>query len=1197
MGREASVCQTASMVVTEGERRVVAVLMADVAGSTAIGEQLGPERSKFLFDEVVRLMAEQVERYDGTVAQLLGDGLLAVFGAPVAHEDDSERAVRAALALQRALAAYSRDVQEAYGIDLRARVAVNTGPVLITPDADGTDHFNALGDTVNVTARLQALAGEADVMLGPDTAVQVRDCFELEDLGPTELRGRARPVDRYRVVGERDRGDRPADGPLIGRGAELAEVRGAFERLGDGIGVIVSLTGEPGIGKSRLAAEAVDPYRDRLKVLVGRSLSYAQGFSYWPIRDLLRDWLGASATTSEARIRFDLKAALHELYGPGDDRYPFLANLLGLQEADRRAAADVRELSHDALHRRSLEVVADLLTRLAAERPLLVVFEDLHWADELTLQAVESLLELTETEALGFAMLYRSERELPSWGVGERARQHYPHRYVEVELRALAGDATLELAQALADAPLPDTVADLIAQRAGGNPLFVSEALRDLVERGALRRENGGWELAVDPSELEVPALVQGVLQARLDRLDAAGRETVAVAAVIGRRFGMPLLERVLRPETLPAALLELQRLDLIVEERRRPYPEYRFRHGLVQEAAYASLTDADRQELHRRVGVGLEEVAGDERSGSTLGLLARHFSAADDPGRAAEYLIQAGDDARAIYANQEAIRHYRQAREFLARIGDDRRSRETLFKIALVHHLAFNFAEAERAYDEAFACKVVPLEQPEPTERIVTALLRPESLAPGLEYVAETSALTAHLFRGLLVIDRDLNVMPSLAENFRVSGDGLTYLFQLREGACWSDGEPLTAHDFVYTWERARQRSTVTAFLLQDVDRATALDDHTLEVVLGEPRNYFPYILASTYAYPWPRHLCESLGDDWHRQLPLVSSGPFLLESIDDDHLRMVANPRWIGRRGNLREIDVDFRLHGKAAAVNELWGSGRLDVLSTPFVPDDADDGCIDLAPRLGTAMIGFRSDREAFTDVRVRRAVAAALAPVAQRFAEVGLMGRAAEGGGLLPPAMPGHDHNVSAPLDLDGARALLAEAGHPDGAGLPPLEMLVSKGFEVLLDAIEAALAAIGLAVEFTINERGARTSDVPSDLWMSAWLADYPDPDGFFRGLLADPCDPVAEEEMTRELVDLLNRGRASRNQDERLELYGRIDRLLVSEWVVLVPLSYLRTTVLRRPWVHGLWANALTPFRFDAVIVDREHEAPPGPAG
>jgi ABC-type transport system substrate-binding protein/class 3 adenylate cyclase len=1184
------------MVVTEGERRVVAVLMADVAGSTAIGEKLGPERSKFLFDEVVRLMAEQVERYEGTVAQLLGDGLLAVFGAPVAHEDDSERAVRAGLAIQRALGAYARDIGEAYEIELRARVAVNTGPVLLTPDADGAERWNALGDTVNVTARLQALASEADVTLGPDTAVQVRDCFELEDLGPTELRGKSRAVDRFRVVSERDRHSRPADGPLIGRDSELATVSAALERLADGIGTIVSITGEPGIGKTRLAAEAVTPHRGRLRLLVGRSLSYTQAFSYWPIRDLLRDWLGASATTSEARVRFDLKAALHELYGAaGDERYPFLANLLGLSEGDRLAASELRELSREALHRRSLDVVAELLRRIAEERPLLVVFEDLHWADEPTLQVIESLLDLTEAEPLGVLLLYRSERELPSWNVGERARQHYPHRYVEVELRALSGDVTLALAQALADAPLPAAVADLIAGRAGGNPLFVGEALRDLVERGALRRANGGWELAVDPGSLEVPALVQGILQARLDRLDAAAREAVAVAAVIGRRFGMPLLEKVLDPETLPAALTELQRLDLIVEERRRPFPEYRFRHGLVQEAAYATLTDADRRTLHARVGTALEQLAGDEPSPASLALLAQHFTAADDAEHASDYLIQAGDAARAIYADREAIRHYRAAREFLARMGDDRRSRETLFKIALVHHLAFDFAEAERAYDEAFACKVEPYEQPEATERLVTALLRPNALAPGLEYISETSALAGHLFSGLLVIDRDMNVMPSLAENFRVSGDGRTYLFQLREGACWSDGEPLTAHDFVYTWERARQRSTVTAFLLEDVESATALDDHTLEVVVREPRNYFPYILASTYAYPWPRHLCEALGDDWHRQQPLVSSGAFLVEHMDEDSMTMVANPRWIGRRGNLREIEVSFRTHGKG--VPDLWAMGELDVLASPFVPEDGVEACTEFAPTLGTTMIGFRCDRPPFDDVRMRRAVAAALRPVADSLRAIGLVSRAAGGGGLLPPAMPGHDHDVSPAIDADAVRALMTEAGHEDGAGVPQLLMVISSGFELLREPIAAALGGIGIGVEFAIHPRAARIADAPSHLWLSTWLADFPDPDGFFRGLLTDPDDPVAGVEETRKLVELLDRARASHDQDERLRMYGEVDRLLVAEWVTVIPLAYSRTALLHRPWVHGVWANALTSLRMDGVTVDRGEAGPADAAG
>jgi ABC-type transport system substrate-binding protein/class 3 adenylate cyclase len=1175
------------MVVTEGERRVVAVLMADVAGSTAIGEQLGPERSKFLFDEVVRLMSEQIERYDGTVAQLLGDGLLAVFGAPVAHEDDSERAVRAGMAIQRALAAYSREVDDAYGIELRARVAVNTGPVLITPDSDDSDRWNALGDTVNVTARLQALASEAEVTLGPETAAHVRDCFELEELGPTELRGRQRPVDLYRVVCERDRDARPADSPLVGRDPEFALVRSAFERTLDGIGVIVSVTGEPGIGKSRLVADAVGPLRDRMRVLVGRSLSYTEGFSYWPIRDLLRDWLGASATTGEARVRLDLKAALHELFGPGgDERYPFLANLLGLQEPDPRAAEELHELSRDALHRRSLEVVSELVQRLAQDRPLLVVFEDLHWADELTLQAVEQLLELTETEPLGIVLLYRSERDLPSWGLGEHARQRYPHRYVEVELRPLAGDATHALAQALADAPLPAPVSDLISQRAGGNPLFVTEALRDLVERGVIRRANGSWELAVAPDQLEVPALVQGILQARLDRLDHPARETIAVAAVIGRRFGMPLLERVLDPETLPAALSELQRLELIFEERRRPYPEYRFRHGLVQEAAYAGLTEADRQALHGRVGRALEELAGEDPSPSTYALLARHFTAADDAAKAVEYLLRAGDAARANYADQEAIRHYRRAREFLGQLGDDRRSRETLFKIALVHHLAFDFTQAESAYDEAFACKVEPVVQPAPAERLVTALLRPNTLAPGLEYISDTSALTAHLFRGLLIVDRDLNVMPSLAENFRVSGDGLTYMFQLRAGTCWSDGEPLTAHDFVYTWERARERSTVTAFLLEDVERATALDDHTLEVVLREPRNYFPYILASTYAYPWPRHLCEAVGDDWHHQRPLVSSGPFVLSELTDESMVMVANPRWSGRRGNLREIEVSFRAHGKA--VRDIWRSGEIDVLSSSFVPEHGDDTCVESSPALGTTMIGFRPGRELFSDVRMRRAVAGALAPVAGAFAQLGLVGRPPAGGGLLPPAMPGHDHHVTPPLDIPAVRALLAEAGHPGGAGLAPVQVLISSGLEMLTEAITAALAEVGVKVEFAVSPRGARVADVASDLSLTSWLADYPDPDGFFRGLLTDPFDPVADEEQTRELVELMNRARASRDQDERLALYGRVDQLLVAEWVVLVPLAYARTTLLRRPWVHGLWANALTPLRFDGVMVERE---------
>ncbi|HEX2588835.1 MAG TPA: AAA family ATPase, partial [Gaiellales bacterium] len=552
------------MAVIDGERRVVAVLMADVAGSTAIGERLGPERSKFLFDEVMRLMTAEIERYDGTVAQLLGDGLLAMFGAPVAHEDDSERAVRAGLAIQRALEGYGREVGEAYGVDLRVRIAVNTGPVVVSPADDDGRRYNALGDTVNVAARLQALAGEAEVTLGPQTAAQVRDCFELEELGETQLRGRDAPVGRFRVLGELDQVRRRPSEPLIGRDRELGDIRDALDRVADGIGEIVAVTGEPGIGKSRLVGDAADAVRDRVRILEGRGLSYTESFAYWPIRELLRDWLGAGPTAGEARVRLDLKAALHGLFGDEGDHYPFLAALLGLQQ-DAETRATIGEFSRDAVHRRSMELVAELICRLARDRPLLLVFEDLHWADEPSLELIESLMDLTEQEPIGLVLLYRTDRERGSWRIGERARQRYPHRYREVELRPLPEAASRALVEELAGAAVDGDVADVLVQRAGGNPLFLGEALRDLIERGALRRSNGSWVSGEGP--VEVPAVVQAVLQARLDRLDPPAREVISVAAVSGRRFGTPLLEKLVEPAGLPAALSQLQRLELIVEE------------------------------------------------------------------------------------------------------------------------------------------------------------------------------------------------------------------------------------------------------------------------------------------------------------------------------------------------------------------------------------------------------------------------------------------------------------------------------------------------------------------------------------------------------------------------------------------------------------------------------------------------------
>ena len=1165
-----------------GERRIVSVLIADVVNSTGIGERLGPERSKFLMDEVHRIMAAQIHRYDGTVVQRVGDEIFAIFGAPVAHEDDGERAVRAALSIQRAIARYAEEVRDAYGVDLAVRVGVHTGPVVV-PGDDGKDigeRWNALGDTVNVASRLQELAAPGEVAMGAETARQVEGCFDVEELGERDLQGKSAPFATFRVRGVRD-SERPApEGPLVGRDFELTVLERAMDGLREGKGVIVSVIGEAGIGKSRLVAEVRAEYSDVIRFVEGRAVSYAQSFPYSPIRDLLRDWLGVGASTPETRVRLELKAQVAGLFGDNaDEAYPFLANLLGLAlEPD--AAERVRELNRESVQHQTFEVFAELLCRLSSELPLCVVLEDLHWADEATLELLEETLRVTEEAAVGFLFLYRTEREHRSWHLGERARQLYPHRYREIELRPLPGDASRTLVEEEADGELPASVEELLVERAGGNPFFLQEAFRDLVERGALQRSNGAWELAVGQDELAVPALVQGALQARLDRLDPSTREVLSIAAVAGRTFGLPLLEKLVPPERVRLALSELQRLDLIVEVRRRPTPEYRFRHGLVQEVSYSTLVEPTRRGLHRRVGEALEELYDDSRE-EIYDLLARHFTEADEPEKAVEYLLAAGDKARQLYADQEALDHYRKARSFLARMGDERRARDTLFKMALAHHLAFDFEQAEEAYDEAFCCRVEDLPRPEPTERLETAALAPDDVTPGETYTSEGAQFISHLFQGLLLVDRELNVVPAMADNMRVSSDGLTYLFRLREDARWSDGEPVTADDFLYAWEKIREEQTITAFLMEDIEEAQALDDRTIEVRLREPRSYFPYILASNWAFPRPKHLCEELGEEWSKPGNLVSNGPYKLERLSDVGALLAANPHWSGPRGNVREIEIRFGQESRTLA--DGWIAGSYDVLQ---VHDprarEAPDTVAELVPELSVTYVGFRPDRGPFSNELVRKAFAHAVDRETVRPERYGLL-TAATRGGAIPPAMPGHSHRVALPFDPELARKLLADAGYPDGKGLPQLTMVSTDRDELPERLAEQWAEALGarIAVRHVVGHLW------PDDLgdeqiWVSGWTADYPDPDGFFRGLFKASGWPFYRD---AEIEDILERARSLQNQGERMRLYHELDRLWVHERAAIIPLLYGRTLLLRRPWVSGVWATPLTRVQLDEVVV------------
>jgi ABC-type transport system substrate-binding protein/class 3 adenylate cyclase len=1154
------------MAASPGEQRIVSVLLVDIADSTAIGEKLGPERSKFLFDEVVRLLASEVKRFGGTVAQFTGDGLYALFGAPSAHEDDAERAVRAALGMHAVLVGYAQDVADAYGVEVAARIGVNTGPVvLLGKDAPAEERYNALGDTVNIAARLQTHAGHSGVVVGPATARQVEAAFELESVGPLELKGKE-PVAAFRVVGERALVLRRLT-PLVGRDHEVAVLDEVFSELSEGRGAIVAITGEPGIGKSRLAGEVRSRWEDRVRSVAAQGISYAQDLPYYPVRELLRGFLGLGVGDPEARVRLELKTTLAATLGEdADTRYPFLASLLGLFLEDD-AQDRLHGLARDSVQRQTHEAVVELTRALSHEQPLALVLEDLHFADDRTLELVEELLSLADEEAVAILLLYRSDPDLRSWGVGESARRRYRHRFRELQLDPLEPEESVRLAASATGGDLPAELAAQLAERAGGNPLFLEEAARDAVERGDDRAA--------------VPAAIHEALQARLDRLAPDVREVASIASVVGRSFGMPLLERLVPPQRLRPALSQLQRLDLVVEERRRPTPEYRFRHGLVQEAAYSSLLQERRRDLHRIVGTALEELEGEELS-EAYGLLAHHFAEADEPQRAARYLVEAGNAARAVYADEEATSHYRRAVSFLDRLGDTGAARSVLFKLALAHHLAYDFEAADAAWAEAFKRPEPPPVRLEPTERLERPLLRDQGWVPGHDYDIVAWSFGPNCFRGLFRLEPGLDVVPDVAERISVSADGCAYVVQLREGLRWSDGERLTADDFAFSYRAMQEQAVASAHLLAGIE-AHARDEQTLVLRLADPTAHLPYLLAQLGLFPWPRHCVEALGQHWYKET-FVGNGPFVVDAVDHERADLVANPLWQGPRGNVGTITVRFL--DPHAAVDE-WSAGGLDYLFVPrlFGLADAADTEVTRAPLLSVEYLGF-SRRSPFDDERVRRALAHGL----DRAPLVAGSGDLPAYGGLLPPAMPGHSHDLAPVHDLVLARRLLAEAGYPEGRGLPELRLVHPD--PGLGDSLRREIAArwdrqwreLGVRVRQDWAPFEQVDAEVSRDasFWEWGWISDYPDPHGVIGGLLEQRLTPAAHDEDLRSLVD---RAAPLRSRDERLQLYRDADRKLVAEQVWMVPISYSNWHLLHRPWVSGLWTHPFGMGPLDDVVV------------
>ena len=1204
------------------ERKVVTALFADLVGSTALGERLDPEDVKLIVGEAVARIIHAVEDYGGTVKDLAGDGVLALFGAPAAHEDDPERAVRAGLRIAHEIAAYGQEVAQAWGTDgLGVRVGVNTGPVVLGPlGAGGRVEYAAFGDTVNTAARLQSAAEPGRVLVGAETKRLVEPVFEWGEARRYELKGKSEPVAAFAAVralaeAGRVRGMPGLQAHLIGRERELASAREVIEAALRGAGGILVVLGEAGIGKSRLLAElrtlaesGADPAHPAVW-LEGRCVSYGESLPYWPFRDLLRRWLGVSADEPELRVRVTLRRKLEPLFGERTaEIYPYLGSLLDLSlEPD--AQARLAELSPEALQYRTFEVVATLVARLAQDGPLFAVVEDLHWADATSLQLVERLLPVTEEAGVLLVHTQRAERDHPSWSVRELASREFSHRTRELMLEALTGDADAELLDALVGAEtLPDDLRERILGAAEGNPFFLEELVRSLADAGALVRDHGAWRFDHD-AEIDLPPTVEQVIVARIDRLPETSRSVLVAASVLGRHFGVPLLEGVSGGNGATRRVLhELERLDLVREERRWPQPEYRFKHALIQEGAYRNMLAADRTRLHRRAAEWLEERhSGNEEE--VYGLLAHHWLAARDEEKAIEYLLRAGDKARQEYAIDEAVGHYRALLPLLEERGRAQEAALVLFKLALALHTSLRFEQANNAYQRAFALWTPPTAHPQPTAqvRVATSFL-PNDPDPKSAIAWPNIQLCMQLFDRLVAAWPERTLVPSLAERWEIAPDGVRYLFHLRDGLHWSDGKPLTAHDVEYGIKRVLDphspgSSVAIYFALQngqdyylgaerDASKVgvRALDDRTVEFKLAAPAPYFMSVMNRPDGGPQPQHAIERHGDAWIEPDRQVVSGPFVVASRNDDHLILRRRTDYTGHHpGNVARVSLDREI---IAEVLPRYRRREKDMILVRYTPRLADlmPGAVaedvTLGPAAWSAYLRFDHTHPVTSNVDLRRALAHAIDREA--LAAVCPANLVVATGGVVPPALQGHTPDIALRFDPELAREYLDRSGF-DGE-LELAGMLVWESIsETIAQSWESVFGSRVAVRMWSWQDEEAMQPGGRVDsayLRVTGWLPGYPDPEYYLR-LLFQSTSRTNEGGFADPAFDvLIERARQDRSDRGRLERFHEADRYAVADRVAVIPLVYGRNTAFVQPRVHGWWEFGKSSASFADLLVD-----------
>ncbi len=657
----------------EGERKQVTILFADLKGSMELLAERDPEEAHNLLDPVVERMMDAVHRYEGTVSEVRGDGIMALFGAPVAHEDHALRACYAALDMQAAIQRYAEEVRRSHGVKAQIRVGLNSGEVVVR--AIGSDlrmDYTGVGQSAHLAGRMEQLADPGTTLLTADTLRLAEGYIEVKPLGPVPVKGLESPVEVYELTGAGPARSRlhaaVARGltRFVGRESELEQLRRALEKTAAVHGQVVAIVGEAGVGKSRLVWEVTHSHRtEGWLVVQASSVSYGKATPYLPVIDLLKGYFQIEARDDHRKTREKVTGKLLTLDRALEPTLPAFLALLDVPVEDSSwQALDPRQR-----RQQTLDAVKRLVLRETQVQPLLVVFEDLHWIDSETQALLDGLVESVPTTRLLLLVNYRPEYE-----------QHWGSKtyYTQLRLDPLPPESADELLDALLGAegnlrPLKR----LLIERTQGNPFFLEESVQTLVETKILVGERSAYRLAKPTEAIQVPATVQAVLAARIDRLPPEEKQLLETAAVIGKDVPFALLKGVSDQdeEALRRGLAHLQASEFLYETALFPDLEYTFKHGLTHEVAYRMLLNEQRRALHARIVEAIEHLYAD-RLAEQVDRLAHHAFAGEQWDKAAAFLRQAGAKAAARSAYREATASFEQALEALSHLPE---TRETL--------------------------------------------------------------------------------------------------------------------------------------------------------------------------------------------------------------------------------------------------------------------------------------------------------------------------------------------------------------------------------------------------------------------------------------------------------------------------------------------------------------------------------------